>query len=33
MKPYLELKEYLQNIDGKGYKFYKEVEGEYDFGE
>ncbi len=33
MKPHFELKSILQGIDGKGYKFYKELEGEYDFGE
>jgi len=33
MKPHFELKSILKCIDGKGYKSYKELEGEYKFGE
>lgn len=33
MKPHFELKSILKSIDGKGYKSYKELEGEYKFGE
>ncbi len=33
MKPHFELRSILKSIDGKGYKSYKELEGEYLFGE
>jgi len=33
MKAHFELKSILQSIDAKGYKSYKEIEGEYKFGE
>ena len=33
MKAHFELRSILKSIDGKGYKSYKELEGEYKFGE
>ena len=33
MKAHFELRSILKSIDGKGYKSYEELEGEYKFGE